>query len=142
MLLNVASIESRMLLTASLPSSCHEVGWTLAEGTGQRAWAGFESADALLSPAAGELVALGFGSAVAMAVALGVGVDVDDGVAVFTGSMLGTGISGAGGSSSARLTPTVLGTIRLSIRATTMSRRTVCVNEMRTIMRTEAECCR
>src|SRR6185369_12397320 len=101
---------------ASFPSRCQEVGWRPGEGIGHRARPDCDSGAAVALSAAGEAVALGFGSAVsvaaadgfgsavavAAAVGFGAGVELATGVAGFGGSMVGTRISGEGGSSSAR----------------------------------------
>src|SRR6187402_752583 len=84
MLLKVASMESRMLVSASFPSICQLVGWTRDEGIGHRATVGCDGAagcGAVSGSSVDEAacaVGLGFGVGV-FGVGVKTGVEVADG---------------------------------------------------------------
>src|SRR5688500_14974217 len=143
--LYVASTAVRISLTPVLPASSQLVGCTeggawqalSAAGAGRAGGGGKPTDGRAGSSLAGD--SLG----VAVAVGCGVGVLVGAGVAVAVGTGVFV-IGGRGGSSSssARLTEAGVGRIKERVSATATSRRLTVLEEVSSIMRTGAECCR
>src|SRR5437763_1567225 len=123
-------MDPRMSLTASSPSTRQAVGWARA-GRSQPARAGPDDESVVRSLAAWVEPGLGLGLGLGLAVGTGVLV----GTVVAVGGGVGVPTSGVTGESSARLTVTELGATSVSTRSTAISRRTICLVDISTIMR-------